>query len=217
MRSLSKNLLRIALLLTTALLIEPAIGTGALFAQQSAALDKRIPTELRPVLQAILDSAADAGLPTASLADKALEGVSKKADGDRVVSAVRALYQQLKTVQQALDSVSAAELDAATVAYRAGTTTAMLKTVQSSLPKRSLVVPYGVLGTLVQRGVPVSDAVNAVVKEAKRRKDDQSLLALSTALERNIAAGLPARTALIRAQKIPDAVIDNERGGTRRP
>lgn len=172
----------------------------SLEAQKPSIHDSRLKPPLRDSIRTILDSARSHDIPKTLLTDKAIEGVSKGAQSDVVLKAVRNLYEQLKTVRMILGKVPAAELDAATAALRAGASTSSITLIKSSLPKRSRVVPYAVLSTLLQQGIPVADATKVVIEEGKK-SDDRSLLALSTAIERNIAAGLQIQAAIGRAQE----------------
>lgn len=169
-------------------------------AQQSFSLDARLKSPLRDSIAVILDSAANNGIPASPLADKAVEGVSKGASADAVLKAVRTLYKQLKTVRGILGEVPVAELDAATAAFRAGASDSSIVLIKSSLPNRSRIVPYAVLSTLIKQGISSTDATKIVIDQGKR-SDDRSLLALSSAIERNIAAGLQAQVAIIKAQE----------------
>jgi hypothetical protein len=194
------------------------VGTGIflasslLSAQTRVQLDDRITSPLREAVEAILDSAAQAGLPTGPLADKALEGVSKGAEPSKIVAAVRSLRGHLQTAKAVLGPASDAELEAGAAALRAGVPATTLASVRQALPKRSLVIPLAVLSSMVRKGVPTGDATNAVVAYAKT-EDDKVLLALSSAVDRNLAAGLAARTALIHAE----GIIGSDRGAKRSP
>jgi hypothetical protein len=199
------------------LVIITAIPQTRAESQTTVSLDSRIKPPLRMELQALLDSANSSGLPTAALANKALEGISKGADPARILAAIRVYSNQLRQVKGALGNLSARELETAAAALRTGVPIQTLVQMQRNLPKRSLVIPYAVLSTLVGQGIPIADATVAILAQAKRA-DDQSLMAMSSEVDRNIAAGLPAATALVRAQgTLMGGGAERAGGSLRRP
>ena len=66
-------------------------GAAAAAAAQDARLGAQLDEGTRVLVQAAVDSARAAGLPTEPLVDKALEGARKRADGTRITRAVTAL------------------------------------------------------------------------------------------------------------------------------
>ncbi len=71
-------------------------------AAQDARLAERLDTATAASVQRVVDSARDAGLPTEPLVQKALEGSTLGASGDRIVAAVEALHGQLGRARDAL-------------------------------------------------------------------------------------------------------------------
>src|SRR5690242_13383161 len=90
------------------------IAGSLLFASTLSAQDAdplaRLDSNNRYAFDLILDSAGTAGLPTQPLISKAQEGLAKKADGRRIVEAVRKLFNQLKVAHSVLGGVDAQEL-----------------------------------------------------------------------------------------------------------
>src|SRR6185312_2430013 len=131
-----------------------AQGTGAL-----RQLDGRASAPLKAQVTAVADSVARAGLPVAPLVDKTLEGISKGADDNRIMIAVRGVANDLGVARRALGPSSDNELSAAVAALRAGSTPAGLTRLRTELPGRQLVVPLSVLASLIVDGAPPQSAI----------------------------------------------------------
>ncbi|HEX3159547.1 MAG TPA: hypothetical protein VHQ45_13580, partial [Gemmatimonadaceae bacterium] len=193
------NLMMPALAMACALLLLPA----AAHAQGRSAADRlagRVSEPLRQELSPLVDSARAEGLPTDALVERALEGASKRAPDDRILSAVRRLRTALGASRRALgSSASPAEVEAGASALQAGASSAVLAGIRRERPHQaSLTVPLSVLADLVVRGVPVDTAAHAVL--ALTRGGDAVLVAYRRDVERDIAVGaLPAAAASLRA------------------
>ena len=147
----------------------------------------RLDPAVRPVIAALVDSARVAGLPTEPLVQRALEGTSKRAAGDRVVAAVRRLARDLGTARSALGpAATAPEIDAGAAALYAGARPADLTALRARRPHLSLVVPLGVLADLVATGVPADTAADTA---------DEDYIAFRRNVERDIALGAPPAAA----------------------
>lgn len=176
-------------------MMRPAICLLAGLALVSAARaqDPRLARRLDSVTQvqvaAVLDSARRAGLPLEPLVDRALEGASKGAPGQRIVAAVRKLAADLSAARHALGGGAGAELEAGASALRAGVTTDALMRLRETRPRQSLTVPLAVLGDLVARGVPADTAAAFVLAIATAT--DEQLVAFQRNVERDIALGAP--------------------------
>lgn len=154
------------------------LGPGALAAQ-----DHRVTERLDPItagaVQRLVDSARTAGLPTEPLVQKALEGSTLGAGGERIRAAVSALFGQLSRARVALGtSASDAELTAAAGAIRAGVPTDTLQHLRALRSGRSLVVPISVLADLVAEGTPLDRAYSSVFDLARDGRPDDDFLAL---------------------------------------
>ena len=151
---------------------------GAAAAQDSRLIE-RLDTATAASVQQVVDSARRAGLPTEPLVQKALEGGTLGASGDRIVAAVRALHGQLGRARDALGgSASEAELTAAAGALRAGLPPGALRRLQSLRSGRPLVVPIAVLTDLVAEGVPAEQATRSVLDLARDGRPDDEFVAL---------------------------------------
>lgn len=196
---------RPAFLLATVLLAFGAVPAGA----QDARLGRLDPGTGQLVAR-LVDSARAAGLPTEPLVDKALEGASKGAPGQRIAEAVRALLGDLGRARSALGGGSEAELLAGAAALRAGLPPPAIGELRRAHGAGSLAVPLATLADLVARGVPVEAAQDAVIALAARDTPDAGYVELRRVVEADIGAGVPpAASASVRAQggRPPDKVV----------
>jgi len=177
-------------------MIRPLACTGFLIlalGARGAAQDprfSRLDAETRSVVAAIIDSARAQGLPSEPLVDRALEGAAKGAPGSAIVAAVRRLAADLGHARDALGAgASAAELDAAAAALRAGATTDVLTRLRRERGGRPIIIPLAVLADLVAGGVPADTAARAVL--ALAADSDDQLIEFRRTVERDIALGAP--------------------------
>ena len=101
------------------------IALGLVVGHRAAAQDARLEARLdKPTfaaVNAIVDSARHAKLPTAPLVDKALEGAAKGGDGAKIVAAVQQLSAKLATARNVLGAKATQdEIKAAATALDAG-------------------------------------------------------------------------------------------------
>ena len=170
------------------------LGLPAAAAAQDARLAERLDTATAAGVQAVVDSARRAGLPTEPLVQKALEGRTLGASGDRIVAAVGALHGQLGRAREALGgTASDAELTTAAGALRAGLPPTALRRLQSLRSGRPLVVPIAVLTDLVAEGMPPDEATQSVLDLARSGRPDDDFVALrrQVQVQRRGGAGAP--------------------------
>jgi hypothetical protein len=161
-------------------LLLPILLLGPVTARaQDARLSERLDPATAAQVQRVVDSAGTAGLPSEPLVQKALEGSTLGAGGDRIVTAVRMLHGQLRRAREALgDDASEAELTAAAGALRAGLEPLALRRLQSLRAGRPLVVPIAVLTDLVAEGIPPAEATRSVLDLARDGRPDDEFVAL---------------------------------------
>ena len=134
----------------------------------AGAQDPRIGTRLdaptRAAIFALVDSARAEGVPVEPLMEKVYEGISRGADGPRIVAAVRSLATEMASAHKALGTVASAdEIKAAASAVHAGVPAVELgKMKKQGGLRRSLTLPFTVLADIVSRGVPVQTAADAI-------------------------------------------------------
>ena len=178
----------------------PALAVGlvaTLLARRAAAQDprlERLEPSTRPLVAALIDSARAFSLPAEPLVQRALEGATKRAPGDRIVAAVRRLAVDLGRARDALGpAASPPELEAGAAALRAGAAPAVLTELRRTR-RQPLTVPLAVLADLVASGVPADSAAAAVLALAATARD-ADLVEFRRAVERDIALGAPPAAA----------------------
>jgi hypothetical protein len=177
---------------------------GALAAQDRRLAD-RLDSATAAGVQRLVDSAAQTGLPTEPLVQKALEGSTLGAPGDRIRAAVAALYGQLGRARDALGSdADEAELTTAAGALRAGLPASALKRLQALRSGRPLVVPIAVLTDLVTEGVPPEEATSSVLQLAREGRPDDEFVALRREVQTRRRGGSPGPLDRPTLQPAPD-------------
>ena len=151
-----------------------------LVAPQAMAQDARLSARLdKPTLvavNAIVDSARVAKLPTAPLVDKALEGAAKGSDGENIIMAVRQLSVRMGSAKRALASnATPDEINAAASALDVGISARDLARLRAVAGKQPVTVPLTVLTDLVGQKVPIATATNLVLQFARSGVKDSDL------------------------------------------
>ena len=159
------------------------VGLLPAFPAGLQAQDRRLAERLDPVtansVQHLVDSARASSLPTEPLVQKALEGSTMGASGDRIRAAVEALLGQLGRARDALGGrASEGELTAAAGALRAGLPAGSLRQLHDIRSGQSLVVPISVLTDLVAEGVPAEQATREVFDLAREGRSDAEFVEL---------------------------------------
>lgn len=135
---------------------------------QDPRLASRLDKPTFNAVNAIVDSARLAKLPTAPLVDMALEGAAKGSDGPNIVSAVHQLSIRMGSARRQLGpGTSADEIKAAVSALDAGVSVHDLALIRAASRKRSVTMPLTVLADLIGRQVPVATATNLVIQLAR--------------------------------------------------
>ena len=166
------------------------------------AQDPRLQTRLDPIVaravEAQLDSARTARLPTDPLVRKALEGRTKGAQGDRIVAAVRALRLALADARALLgEAAEDAEVVSGANALRAGIPSTHLGTLRRERDG-PLSVPLDIMTDLVARGVKPAEAATAVERLVRLGRNDADLVRLREQIDQDIRTGLAPQAALDR-------------------
>ncbi len=154
---------------------------------QDARLAQRLDKPTYVAVNAIVDSARVAKLPTAPLVNKALEGAAKGSDGQKIVLAVHQLSVRMTSARRVLGATSSAdEIKAAAIALDAGVSERDLERVKVAGGKRPVTMPLEVLSDLVVRQVPIATATALVVQLAKSGVKDPDL----ALFQRNVRADI---------------------------
>lgn len=184
---------------------------------QEPRLTGRLPDAPLRQVNAILDAARAARLPTEPLVDRALEGAAKSAPPQRIVSALLRLREELNLTRSAFgDDASSAELTAGASALRAGATPADLARLRELRPEQPLTVPAAVLADLAAAGVPMDVGLAAVLALAGAAAD-ADYVAFRRSVERDIALGAtPAAAVGVRLRAVSDNLPTLSSGGESR-
>lgn len=189
------------------LVVSAARVAGAQAGDVSRNLDPlgRLNEASRYQIELLLDSARVAGLPTAPLESKALEGISKRVEGRRIVAAVRMVFRSLRDARSVLgSSANADELNAAASALRVGMTRAELAHLAQTRREKTITIPLVVLSDLITRGVPRDTASQTILQLWQRGAADDDFLGLWRGVERDIVSGTDPGVALLnRAREVP--------------
>ena len=162
-----------------------------------AAGDPRLDRESARAAQALTDSARAERLPAKALTGVLQEGLSQHANGTRIVHAMQDYLRALRGASVALGANSTeTELVSGAGDLLAGVSPAALTQIRAARGKEPVVVPLVVLGDLVARGVPASEAAVAIAGAAKSGLPDEQFNTLRQRVEQDIASGVAATTAL---------------------
>lgn len=170
-------------------------GAANALAQDSDPLAK-LDQNSRIAVELLFDSATTAGLPSRPLLSKALEGVSKKADGRRIVDAVRKKLGYLRTARGVLGGVDDEELSAAASVLEAGAKPTQLELFRPRRKGQSDLQAFIVWADFLERNVPAEEAFSAITKLWQDGADDQTFQSLWTNVKSDISLGLNPGTAL---------------------
>ncbi|MBX6333512.1 MAG: hypothetical protein IRY91_16820, partial [Gemmatimonadaceae bacterium] len=174
--------------LATWIVTAAVVAAHALPAQTNR-LASRLDSATAAEVSRIADSARALGLPVEPLFDKALEGATKRADGARIIAAVRSLAHRLAVARTALGpTTSESELVAAAGALFQGVSPADLTRLRNARSGQSLALPLVVLTDLIERGVPTGTATAIVVDVARTGAGDPVFVALRRDVDHDITA-----------------------------
>ncbi|HEY9448872.1 MAG TPA: hypothetical protein VIQ60_03930, partial [Gemmatimonadaceae bacterium] len=161
-------------------------------AAQRTSLESRLDPLTAAEVSRLMDSTRAGGLPTEPLLDKALEGASKHANSQQIVTAVRGLAVRLHEARAALGpTASQSDLVAAAGALYQGVAATELTRLHEARGDQPVALPLVVLADLIARGVPTSTAMSVVMEVATRGAGDDAFTALRRDVESDIAAGAP--------------------------
>lgn len=154
---------------------------------QDPRLAQRLDKPTYVAVNAIVDSARMAKLPTAPLVDKALEGAAKGSDGQKIVAAVHQLSLRMAVSRRALGSASSGdEIKAGATALGAGMSEHDLQRLRVAAGKRQVNMPLAVAVDLIGRDVPVATASSLVIQLARSGVKDADL----ALFQRNVRADI---------------------------
>lgn len=178
------------------------VGARRDLSAQDPRLAARLDKSTLLAVNAVIDSARVAKLPTAPLVDKALEGAARGSEGGRIVNAVHQLSVRMTTARGVLGtSASADEIKVAAAALDAGVGERDLARLHSASGKRPVTMPLAVLTDLIGRSVPIPTATNVVLQLARAGAKDADLALFQRNVRADIDRGAdPSAAATTRAR-----------------
>lgn len=186
----------------TALLVVLGL-LGVPQAQGSPALENRLDSATMAELRPVLESARRDSLPVGALENKALEGTAKRVPSARIVAAVKTLADELRETRALLRAAAPSarltdgEIVAAVEVQHRGVSAHEVTTLRRSVPPSTgLEIPFGVLGALVERGVPADQARSVVEHLVLSGIDQEKLIVLPSRVDVALHAGTPPGPAL---------------------
>lgn len=182
-----------------------ALSAGPAAGQQSAdarleRIRAELPADAVQQIERQLQRARERDLPLEPLLDKAVEGLAKGVPGGRISGAVAQLGTQLGQARDLLGpgaTPPATDITAVADALRRGVPDhAVRRIAERAEPERLIALEVHTVGDLMDRGVPVEQAVAAVEAWRARGDGPAGLRELPAAVERLIRQGtLPAQAA----------------------
>lgn len=158
----------------------------------------RLPAAVAGRIQLLADSAIRVRLPAEPMIQKALEGQSKGAAGDRIVTAVSALFAALGSARSALGQGTVeSEIIAGAEWLRAGGTAPRLAGLRTAAPARQLAVAIAMGTDLMTRGWTEADAAAATDRFLSARATDHDFLVLRDRIEQAVRSGGSPKTAVL--------------------
>lgn len=146
---------------------------------QDGRVTARFPAPVAARVNALVDSAQRAGLPTEPIVLRALEGHAKGIAPDRILFALGRLRGALQSARAALGPTSSTiELTTAAAALQAGVAEQRLVELHQIRGTQSVTAPLGAYLDLVARGAEPDRAWTHVANLARRRAGDAEFVRL---------------------------------------
>jgi len=169
----------------------------------------RLDQRYRAQIEAVIDSARQAGLPWDAVRSKALQGVTKRADGPIIVKAVRQYYINLVKARDVLGPLGKDELQSGADALSAGIRPEDLILFRPQTAGRSPMSALVYLtGLVTGKAVPREDALAAIAKLYKDGAGDSDFEVLWRGIDQDILSGVSPKAALQnQVRRIPARTI----------
>ena len=185
------------------------LPTAALAQAQDARLSARLDARTAEAVNKVILSARDRGLPTEPLVQKALQGASKNAPGDRIVQAVETLARHLDDATRELEGASYLDVVSAATALEAGATPSSLARLRAKRSDDAPLAPACLtLAFLVGKGVQPDRAADLLGDMLAARARDTDFMTLQRLVEQDVRAGAPPlEAARVRVQGLVVAPV----------
>ena len=188
------KLRHLALLILTMLVAASATDAQTPPKDPSTRLREVLPADVAERVLARIADARARQLPAEALENRALKFAAKGVAPADIERSVSEQVQRMDAARSALRaggrSAAADEIEAGAEVIRKGVDGAAVSTLARTTPSgRSLAVPLFVIGSLTDRGVPASEAVQRVMTRLQQRASDADLESLPGDLPAQAAAG----------------------------
>ncbi|HEY6220443.1 MAG TPA: hypothetical protein VIV65_10325 [Gemmatimonadaceae bacterium] len=158
----------------------------------------RLDLRYRLQIEAVIDSARQAGLPWHAVRSKALQGVSMRVDAQKIVAGVRQTFANLVKARDVLGPLPANDLESGASALSAGIRSEDLALFRPATAGRSPTHALVYLADLIspRHGVPREDAVAAFAKLWNDGAADDQFDGLWRGIDQDIMSGVNPKAAL---------------------
>lgn len=171
-----------------------------------ARLTGRVPTVVLPVLDSMVTEAGDEGIPVEPLIQKALEGGAKGMAPDRIIVAVVASAEQLRSARALLRRTSAsqpagpAEVTAVAAALSRGVSPQLVESLTIALPGEPTGPALHAVADLVGHGLSEDAAVALLLDAAHEGLRGLRLLDVAAAVVQELQRGMSHEVAVARVR-----------------
>lgn len=164
-----------------------AVAAGSTVSTSSGdvSIPDKFSADARAKLEASFKAAHDKNLPAEPMTRRIAEGQAKAATEEQIVASVQNTEARLEASQSALiragrATPSSQDIEAGEQAMEQGATEAQVEALAQHTPSdRSLSVAVDVLGKLLARGVPVSQALAQIQAKLDSGASDEALVSLA--------------------------------------
>jgi hypothetical protein len=186
-----------------------ALLAGPLAAQSvRSRLEGRVPGSVIPTIDSLVQSAAQEGLPTEPLIQKAIEGGAKHVSEPRIVAAVQVSLGQLRDARDLLvrggdaPPVEPAEVTTVVWALRRGLPSAVVERVAAALPQPPRSPALHAVADLVAHGFEPDSAATLIIEAVQAGVPQERLLDVSTATLHEVQRGRNRSEALATVRQL---------------
>lgn len=186
---------RLTILMAALLCGAPALNAQTPANDPSARLTQVLPAKVADQVLAVIARARSHDLPAQALANRALKFAAKGVDPNDIATAVSEQERRMEQVHSALQTArgtkpSDDEVDAGAEAMRKGVSGAGVSALAKSAPSgRSLAVPLYVIGSLIDRGLPSTTALQRVEDRLTAHASDGDLQQMPSQVPAQALAG----------------------------
>lgn len=174
-------------------------------------LEGRVPASVIPAIDSLVQSAAQEGLPTEPLVQKAIEGGAKQVAAPRIVAAVQVSLSQLRGARDLLvragdpPPVPPGEVITVAWALRRGLPGTVVERVAGALPHPPRAPALHAVADLVAHRFDADSAADLIIEAVRDGVPQERLLDVSTAALHEVQRGRSRAEAIeVVRQRLPD-------------